>query len=419
MTVGQPCDYLDLESSMLADLLPNRRSWLRDFIDPFLLLLVERRYARGTLLYNARLLAAFADFAEQPSGGDVAQLPLCVNPFVATMRGGDQYRWKRRSRLDRFLRFLHQAGIIPTTPVPPLSPDDVLVRDHLQALREQRGLCDATVGIHRQVCQALLGFLAAEGVSGLGALRPDLVTRFITQQGRRYCRGTLRQRCAMLRNFLSFLFRRAVLAVDLAEAVVAPRVYQHEHCPRFLTRSELDAVLAAIDRHTPVGKRDYAMFLLLATYGLRGAEVVRLRLGDVQWGEQLLQIRGRKAGNRTTYPLSVAVGEALLTYLQAVRPASSHREIFLTMQAPFKPLLRASLRNRVLDYFRLAGVQVAHPGTHSFRYSCAQRLFEQGIPLKTIGDFLGHRDPNSTERYTKIALDQLREVAASDGEDLL
>jgi integrase len=158
---------------------------------------------------------------------------------------------------------------------------------------------------------------------------------------------------------------------------------------------------------------------LLASYGLRGAEVVRLRLDDVQWREQLLQIRGRKAGNRTTYPLAVAVGEAMLAYLQLVRPASSHREVFLTMQAPFKPLLRSSLRNRVLDYFRLAGVQVAHPGTHSFRYSCAQRMFEQGMPLKTIGDFLGHRDPASTERYTKIALDQLREVAAGDGEELL
>jgi integrase len=161
------------------------------------------------------------------------------------------------------------------------------------------------------------------------------------------------------------------------------------------------------------------MFLLLATYGLRGIEVRRLRLDDIRWREQLLQVRGRKAGNSTTYPLSVAVGEALLVYLQAVRPASSHREVFLTMSAPFTPLRHSSLRNRVLDYLRLAGVEVAHPGTHSFRYSCAQRLFEQGVPLKSIGDFLGHRDPNSTERYTKIALDQLREVAAGDGEGLL
>ena len=173
--------------------------------------------------------------------------------------------------------------------------------------------------------QALIDSVATEGVSSLQGLRADLIHRFITQQGQRYCRGTLRQRCSILRNFLSFLFRRAVLPVDLASAVVAPRVYRHENCPRFLTRSELDAVLAAINRHTPVGKRDYAMFLFWRLMACAGIEVVRLRLDDIHWREQLLQVRGRKAGNSTTYPLSVAVGEALLAYLQigpALQPAS-------------------------------------------------------------------------------------------------
>jgi site-specific recombinase XerD len=404
---------------MLADFLPHRQSWLREVIDPFLLHLAGRRYARSTLLYNARLLAAFGDFAEQHGHRDVVQLPLWVNPFVATMRGGDHYRWKRRLCLLRFIRFLYQQKIIPVTPSPPPSPDAVLMQEHLLSLLEQRGLCAASIEVQRRVCQALIEYLAAEGVGSLQRLRPEVIHRFITWQGQRYCRDTLRQRCSILRNFLSFLYRRAVLPLDLASAVVAPRVYRHEQCPRFLTRTELDAVLAAINRHTPTGKRDYAMFLLLATYGLRGMEVVRLRLDDVLWREQMLQVRGRKAGNNTTYPLSAAVGEAILVYLRTVRPVSPHREVFLTMRAPFAPLFRTSLRNRVLDYLRLAKIEVAHPGTHSFRYSCAQRLFEQGLPLKSIGDFLGHRDPNSTERYTKIALDQLREVAAGDGEELL
>jgi site-specific recombinase XerD len=404
---------------MLADLLPHRHSWLREYIDPFLLLLAERGYATGTLLYNARLLAAFGDSIESHCRGDIGQLPLWVNCFVANMRGGEDYRWKRRLRLMQFIRFLRQQQSVSGTPTPLPSPDAVLVQDYSQSLLEQRGLCAASIAIHQKVCQALIDYLAAKGGRSLRDLRPDLIHQFITQQGQRYCRDTLRQRCAMLRNFLSFLFRRAILPVDLASAVVAPRVYRHEHCPRFLTHSELAAVLAAINRHAPVGKRDYAMFLLLATYGLRGIEVVRLRLDDIHWREQQFQVRGRKAGNSTTYPLSAAVGEALLAYLRTVRPASPHREVFLTMHAPFTPLLRVSLRNRVLEYFRLAGVQVEHPGTHSFRYSCAQRLFEQGMPLKSIGDFLGHQDPDSTERYTKIALGQLREVATGAGEELL
>lgn len=101
---------------MLADVLPHRHSWLREFIDPFLLLLAERRYARGTLIYNARLLAAFADFAERHGNRNVVQLPLWVDPFVAAMRGGDDYRWKRRLRLLGFIRFLRQQGAIPAPP---------------------------------------------------------------------------------------------------------------------------------------------------------------------------------------------------------------------------------------------------------------------------------------------------------------
>jgi len=226
--------------------------------------------------------------------------------------------------------------------------------------------------------------------------------------------------CSMLRDFLPFLHRRGVIAVDLAAAVVSPRLYQQEQCPRFLTRPEVEAVLAAIDRHTPVGQRDYAMVLLLATYGLRAIEVIQLYLDDINWRDQSLQIRRRKAGNRTTYPLSVPVGEAIVAYLRHVRPASPHREVFLKMAAPFTPLGSSlALTRQVQRYLARAGVRVARPGAHCFRYSCAQRLFEQDVPLKSIGDFLGHRSPATTQRYTQIDLERLREVAVGGGEDLL
>jgi integrase/recombinase XerD len=403
---------------MLADLLPQRHSWLREFVDCFLAHLAARQYAQGTLRYNARLLVAFGDFTEQ-RGCEVAQLPQWIEPFVATMRGGDKYRRQRRARVTRFVRFLQQQGIIPVPSVPKPSPDAVLVEEYLRLLRQQRGLCAASIELHRRFCQALMEYLITEELGDFQALCPNLIHRFIASQGKRYCRYTLRQRCSMLRRFLSFLYRRGIVSLDLAAAVVAPRVYQHEQCPRFLTRAEIDTVLGTMDRRTPMGKRDYAMLLLLATYGLRGNEVVRLRLDDIEWRNDVFHVRRRKAGNSSSYPLSAAVGEAILAYLQEVRRTSPHREVFLILHAPYTPLAAGSLHTQVKYYFGLAGIRVARPGTHSFRYSCAQRLFEQGMPLKTIGDFLGHRDSNSTERYTKIALDQLREVSTGDGEELL
>lgn len=405
---------------MSATLLPHRRSWLREVIDSYLAPFAARNYTRGTLEYNARLLLAFSDFVARQGVNDIARLPEWIDPFVATMSKVQIYRRKRRSKLLRFIAFLRQQKLIPPAPVPEPSLGAELVEDYLRSLRELRGLCVASVEIFRRFCQTLMGYLATEGIDDLRTVNADIIHRFVTCEGKRYCRYTLRQRCSMLRRLLSYLHRRGILKHDLAAGVAAPCVYKHEQCPRFLTRSEIEAVLATVDRQTPVGKRDYALLLLLATYGLRGIEVVRLRLDDIDWRNELFHVRNRKAGNSSTYPLSASVGTAILAYLREVRRAGGvHREVFLTLHAPYAPLAAGSLRTQVKHYLKRAGIRVARPGTHSFRYSCAQRLFEQGMPLKSIGDFLGHRDPNSTERYTKIALEQLREVATGDGEELL
>jgi site-specific recombinase XerD len=222
-----------------------------------------------------------------------------------------------------------------------------------------------------------------------------------------------------MRGFLGFLERQGLSASGLASSVLAPCIYKHERCPRFLTPTEVDRVLGVIDRQTVLGKRDYAMLMLLSRYGLRGIEVVRLQLDHLDWRNQRLHVRHRKAGNNTVYPLGVLVGEAIVAYLRQARPTSTCREVFLRSNAPFAPLTCRTLSSHVRKYLAQAGLQAERAGTHTFRYSCAQRLFEVGMSLKTIGDYLGHSDPNTTQRYTKIALDQLREVAVGDGEDLL
>ena len=160
------------------------------------------------------------------------------------------------------------------------------------------------------------------------------------------------------------------------------------------------------------------MILLLAVYGLRGCEVRRLRLDDIDWNRQIIHIRKRKAGNASSYPLTGSVAQAIIAYLQEGRPASQHREVFLALRPPSAPLGN-KYDKQVRKYLDQAGITIARPGTHTFRYSCAQRLFEEGMALKTIGDFLGHQNPDSTQRYTKIAIEQLRAVASNAGEDLL
>ena len=269
-------------------------------------------------------------------------------------------------------------------------------------------------------CEVFLAYVAGRRRHQLKTIGPPVIHRFITHEGNRYQRRTMGDRCSVLRGFLRYLHRQGIVPADLSPSVVAPRFYQHEGCPRFITRDQVCAVLESVDRDTPQGRRDYAMMLILATYGVRGIEVIRLRLKDIDWRAEQLRIRSRKAGNNTVYPLATHVGEAILAYLQNDRPKSGHPQVFLTLKAPFSPIrYTAQLGYLVRRYMAKAGIQVDRPGTHTFRYSCAQRLLDQQVPLKHIGDYLGHGDLNSTQRYTKMAMEALREVALGDGEDLL
>jgi site-specific recombinase XerD len=308
---------------------------------------------------------------------------------------------------------------MPEATVPAYPHADV-VREYLAFLREHRGVSDKHIQRTQHCCASFMTFLATHDVADLTSIPPQLIHRFIVREGNHYHRVTMSTRCGALRRFLGHLYRRSLTSVDLSSVVVAPVVFQQEQCPRFLTRVEVEAVLAVVDQVSPRGRRDYAMMLMLAVYGLRGIEVIRLRLDDIDWRNQKLHIGKRKAGNRTTYPLSVPVGEAIVRYLRDGRPSSQHREVFLTLRPPFSPFADSTtLCSHVSGYLTKAGIHVNRPGMHTFRYSCAQRLLEKGEPLKTIGDFLGHTDPDSTRRYTMIAIDQLREVAIGDGEDML
>jgi site-specific recombinase XerD len=301
-----------------------------------------------------------------------------------------------------------------------LDPQARLVEEYAAFLRDHRGLRPKSINKIHRASAAPLAFLAGGGCFDPATVGPEGIYQFIVAEAKHYSRAGLRARCGAIREFLAHLHRRGVLAADLSSAVIAPRVYKHEQCPRFLTRAQVKAVLAAIDRGTPSGKRSYAMLLLLATYGLRGIEVQSLRLDDIDWRNGRIRIANRKAGNSTDYPLAASAGEAILDYLKGGRPASTHREVFLTAIAPIKPLTSPSpIAYQVQKLLAQAGITVERPGTHSFRYSCAQRLLESDTPLKTIGDYLGHTHPESTRRYIKIALDQLREVALSDVEDVL
>jgi integrase len=177
--------------------------------------------------------------------------------------------------------------------------------------------------------------------------------------------------------------------------------------------------LETVDRRTPTGKRDYAILLLLVTYGLRAREVSKLTLDDIDWKRERLYILGRKAGNSTAYPLSLSVGEAIIDYIRHGRPETPDRHLFFRAYAPRTPITHGAISTLASHYIRRAGIQVARPGSHTLRHTCAQRLVDASFSFKLIGDYVGHRSLTSTEIYTKVDIETLRKVVCENEEDLL
>jgi integrase len=164
---------------------------------------------------------------------------------------------------------------------------------------------------------------------------------------------------------------------------------------------------------TPVGLRDYAILMLLATYGLRAGEVAQLRLEDIDWRAEKLHVRQTKTGNELFLPLVPAVGNALLNYLRRGRPQTELREVFLHARAPLGPFRGgSSLHGVVAHRLKEAGIQVeGRHGPHAFRFARAVSLLRGTVPVKIIGDLLGHRSAESTEVYLRLATDDLRAVS--------
>jgi site-specific recombinase XerD len=166
--------------------------------------------------------------------------------------------------------------------------------------------------------------------------------------------------------------------------------------------SAVQAFLAANDRSTPMGLRDYAMFLLIVTYGLRTSEVTALRLDDLEWRARRIRVGRPKAKAPLILPLTDEVGTALVDYLCHARPDLAYREVFLRARAPAGRLKPTAVTEAFQSWIRRGRLPIPYQGPHCLRHSLAVHLLRQGAPLKAIGDLLGHRSLESTCVYLRL-----------------
>ncbi len=404
-----------------------RASWIGSEIERYVGWLVERGYTARSVLRRVPLLVAFGEFARASGARAVGELPGHVDAFVAERvadrpagrRGGCQVAKEFRGPVEQMLALVVPGFVGSGRPHRP-EPFVEALPGFFEYLVCERGLRPASIRNYRHHLVRFERYLASVGVAGLGELSPPILSAFMAERaGAGLSRTTLRDCCGVLRVFLRYTYREGAVGCDLSAVVEWPQAYRLSSIPRSITWAEVREVLAGIDRRTPAGKRDYAILLLLVTYGLRAREVAALTLDDIDWRRERLAVPERKAGHSTAFPLSGSVGEALVDYLRHGRPQSPDRHVFFRAVAPVEPIGPAAVSSRARHYLLKAGVEVSRPGSHTLRHTCVQRLVDADFALKTIGDFVGHRSSKSTEVYAKVAVESLREVALGDGEEVL
>lgn len=296
---------------------------------------------------------------------------------------------------------------------PHREPNAKLVSAYAEYMRVERCLSPTTIYSRCSVVRCFLDRLRASGRLASITIREIDETLIEMTTSGCHARATVQAYASILRSFFRFAETKRWCRRGLARAISAPRVFRHEGLPVGPTWEQITRLLASVNGDRAIDVRDRAVLLLLVMYGLRAGEVVRLRLEDFDWEGERIFTTQSKTSRPQTYPLSRPVGDAVLRYLRQHRPRSKHREVFLTVRAPFRPL-RGGIWRLVAVRLRKLNVSLPHHGPHALRHACATRLLAQGFSLKTIGDLLGHRNPDTTRLYAKVDMVGLRKVAEFD-----
>jgi len=375
----------------------------------------EASYAPGTLVVYVRVAERFCAQVRRRDL-DEAQLSTDVVESVRTaVLNGIPERSCRGAiyPLKRFIEYLVDTGIAAVeAPAVASTAMERLGEEYEHYLRHERGLSDATIYHCMRFFVRFMAFRFGEDLGDLEAITPDDIVDYLLS----FRQGPVASRDktppSHLRNLFKFLFWSGKTKRNLADSV--PRVAQPKSTslPRHLSPEEVQQLIDSVRSDDAVGRRNYAMLLLVARLGLRAPELVAIQLEDIDWraGEILIRGKGRL---HDRMPLPVDVGEALVDYIRNGRAGAS-RSLFVCCRAPFRPFVDAQIVNALLrQAFNRTGLRPpqAYVGSHVLRHSLATDMLQKGASLDEIGDVLRHRSRMATTIYAQYDVEALRSIA--------
>ena len=287
------------------------------------------------------------------------------------------------------------------------APSDPDVQEFLDYVRYERGMSVNTVAAYGRDLGRYAGFLAERGRRPSAAQEADLQAYFAAQGGDG-APASVARRTASIRAFYAYLVREGSRADDPAARLRTPK--KPQDLPRVLSVEEVERLFAAIVPVGPLGQRDLAALELLYGCGLRASELVGLREGDVDVEGGLLRCTG-KGDKERVVPMGGPAAAALRRYLRDGRRELLRRrrrpELFLNARGG--PLTRQGLAYVLRKILRRADM-LGQASAHTFRHSFATHLLAAGADLRSVQEMLGHANVATTQLYTHVTVEHLREV---------
>ena len=315
--------------------------------------------------------------------------------------------------LRHLIDFLRREGVIAAEKISTcrLTPAERCAQAYAQHLREARALARATIVTYVPFIREFLTDRFGDRPVMLSRLNARDIMRFVQRQAAHLHLKRAKLLTCALRSFLRYARYRGEVTLDLAAAVPVVANWSMPSIPRAIGADQVRQLLASIDRCTAIGRRDYAILLLLARLGLRSGEVAFLELDDIAWDAGTVSVRG-KGSQRTALPLPRDVGEAIVAYLRHGRPRSTGRRVFLRSKAPIRGFLsQCAIGSIVRHALQRAGIHAPTTGAHQFRHGLATQMLRHGASLTEIGEVLRHRSLQTTTIYAKVDLKALRTLA--------
>jgi len=390
--------------------------WLASQLQEFLERLRGQGYSSGTFNNYCQTARLFQDEVKQ-RGLDVEDLDV---PTIESLQEAVLSKKTAKNRtfamfqLSRFIDHLVDTGVL-TRPIPSAKVPtamDSLREEYDGYLRNQRGLSEPTIYHCMHFLERFMNFRFGKTLGDLNTISSDDIVTFFNQLRDRPRPYRAKSVPSQLRNLFKFLFWSGKTRLNLANSI--PRVAQPQptNIPRYLKPEDVQRLIEVVHTNDVIGRRNYAMLLLLARLSLRAPEVVAIQLDDNDWQAGEILIRG-KGKLHDRMPLVPDVGEAIVDYIRNGRVGTS-RALFVSSFAPHRPFKDSQILKYILrDAYEKTGLEPPqkYVGSHVLRHSLATDMLRKGASLAEIGDVLRHRSKMTTTIYAKHDINALCSIA--------